>query len=158
MFDLSRLPSKLVVNKIAESNALNNRVLVRESLLYLFVHETSLCIPGPDNPEPIQCEDLDGVSLARVFKTMPKPWPDGLGTGGLCPYTFLIRKDKSATVEQMLPLFIRGAHAQKYNPVSISVAVVGHFNKEQVLDEQLNKLIQLCVALYPINKDRKSVV
>jgi hypothetical protein len=111
----------VIRNVIAECGARNNRLVSSPELIV--VHKTSLSAAGSDNPHPVTDEALDGVSLVRTFASRPLPPPDGLGTCGLAPYHLLVRSD--ATVEQMLPLSLSGAHARAFNAKSWAIAYVG---------------------------------
>jgi len=116
---------------------------------YLVLHQTSLARQGPDNPIPVPDEDLDGPKLARIFRENPKPRPDGLGTGGYCPYHILITAGGRA--EQLLPLSAVGAHAPGYNHQSVAVAVVGNFHDVTPSPSQMRALVRVCLDLVPLN-------
>lgn len=84
---------------------------------HLIVHHCSLRHHGPGNSNPIEDRDLTGPELAKRFLDK------GLGTGGRCPYHFLILSD--GRIDQLLPLDVRGAHTPGYNYRSIAISTVG---------------------------------
>jgi hypothetical protein len=148
--DLPARPTPFVVNRIAECRTVNKRngqVLPRTVLSHLVIHRTDLDTLDPRaNPDPVPNELLDGPALALRFNSV------GLGTGGLIPYHFLLRADALIwTLEQILPLSVRGAHAVGFNWRGIGVAAVGDFRKYPPPAGQYNKLVKLCALLIPIN-------
>ncbi len=140
----------LVINRTAECAATNKRKPDLLHLRYLVIHETSLARLGPDNPNPVPDNDLDGATLARIFRENDKPRPHGLGTGGWCPYHFLV--STTGRVEQLMALTCVGAHAVGYNSQSIAIALVGNFERDRVPGPQLRAASRVCAALVPINK------
>lgn len=139
----------LVSNRVAfchDANPANAKPLPRTQITHLVIHRTDLDKLDPEaNPYPIPNNLLDGVALASRFKHQ------GLGTAGCVPYHFLIRLNDAYTIEQMLPLSIRGAHAIGYNWRSIGVALVGDFTKYAPAPGQYDRLVSLVATLLPIN-------
>jgi hypothetical protein len=132
-----------VVNRVdvcGKANTRKNRVA---DLAYLVIHRISLAQKADGNPDPIPDAMLSAVDIAEIFSD-PK-----MGTGGLCPYHFLIRKD--GTVEQMLPLLTRGAHSIGYNSKSIAISVAGDYRKERATQEMIGRVAAVCAHLIPIN-------
>ena len=112
-----------VMNRIAECGN-SGALMPIGNVRAVVIHRTDLCTLTPDNPHPIPDAELDGPKLAAVFRAQP-----GLGTGCRVPYHCLIRTD--ATIEQLLPLGIAGAHCIGWNHRSLAVAVVGDFTRIQ---------------------------
>lgn len=139
-----------VVNKIAVCrtvNKNNGKVLPRSVLSHLVIHRTDLDTLDPvANPNPVPNELLDGQALAIRFANA------ALGTGGLIPYHFLFRADAPVwTIEQLLPLSVRGSHAVGFNWRGIGVAAVGDFRKYAPPAGMYEKLVKLTALLIPIN-------
>jgi hypothetical protein len=135
-------------------NANNNSKKDPANLAYLVIHKTSLALRDPEaNPFPIPNELLDGPSLAGRF-TNPK-----LGTGGLIPYEILVRGNEAAAAEQLLPLYIRGAHAIGYSWRSIAIAVVcqDELTNPDITPAQRDRLVKICTALVPLGQGLKIV-
>jgi hypothetical protein len=119
------------------------RVLPYGNVRKNVIHVTSLKLKGSDNPDPIPDERLTGPELTRIFATQWKFPPDGLGTGGRCPYHGIVLAD--GTAEQCLPLTVRGTHARSpWNDESWAWAVVceGHLPT----DAQYQKLVEIVAA------------
>lgn len=139
----------LVSNRVAschDANPTNSKPLPRNQITHLVIHRTDLDKLDPiANPYPIPNSLLDGVSLSSRFKN------PALGTGGCIPYHFLIRIDEAYTIEQMLPLTLRGAHAIGYNYRAVGIALVGDFTRYPPPMGQYNKLVSLVSTLLPIN-------
>jgi hypothetical protein len=149
--DLPSKPVPFVWNRIAECRTVNKRnvhVLPRPALSHLVIHRTDLDHLDPvANPNPVPNELLDGPALALRFNN------PGLGTGGAIPYHFLLRSDPGLwTLEQLLPLSVRGAHAVGFNWRGIGVAAVGDFRKYAPPAEQYDKLVKLVALLIPIQR------
>jgi hypothetical protein len=144
------ISGRRVTDRTAECAATNRLMPSLKHLRYLVIHETSLARQGPDNPHPVPDDQLDGMTLARIFRENPKPRPEGLGTGGWCPYHILI--SPGGRIEQLMPLRARGAHAVGYNSQSIGIALVGNFAKREPLVSQMRALVKVCAELVPINK------
>jgi hypothetical protein len=140
----------LILNRVAECAATNKRLGSLAHLRYVVVHHTSLSKPGPDNPAPVPDDDLDGPALARIFRDNPKPRPDGLGTGGWCPYHILI--GPLGRRELLMPLDAIGAHAPGYNRQSIAIAVIGDYNREKLSDPAMRALSRTCAEIVMINR------
>lgn len=134
-----------VVNRIDECLTGREKPLSYDRLTYVVIHRTSLARKGPDNPSPVPDSLLDGPALAKAFRDNWKDPPDGLGTGGRCPYHFLIRT--GGTCEQLLPLSVRGTHAVSYNPISLAVAVAGDFRFKEPSPAQWRSLTDVVAAL-----------
>lgn len=140
-----------VINRIAECRAVNKnngKILPHSVLSHLVIHRTDLDTLDPlTNPDPIANALLDGPALALRFNNK------GLGTGGLIPYHFLLRADAPTwTLEQLLPISIRGAHAVGFNWRGLGVAAVGDFRKYAPPAGQYAKLVQLTALLIVIQK------
>jgi len=141
----------LIVNRISDcrlANANNSTVLSYFALTHLVIHRTDLDTLDPvANPHPVTNDNLDGPALAGRFAD------PALGTGKLIPYHFLLRADTPHwTLEQILPLSLRGAHAIGYNYRSIGIAAVGDFRRYAPPLDQYAKLVKLVAALVVINK------
>lgn len=139
-----------VVDRTAEcraANPNNTAILLRLAISHLVVHRTDLDTLDPEaNPDPVPNDQLDGPALALRFAN-PR-----LGTAGRIPYHFLLRADEPTwTLEQMLPLSARGAHAIGYNWRAIGVAAVGDFRRYPPQPGAYDKLVRLCGLLIPIN-------
>lgn len=126
-----------VNNRISECRAANRKILNIDKVRYLIWHRILL------NDILLSCGDTDAVSIARAFTNKD------LGTDGKCPYHIVVLED--GTMEQMLPLTIRGAHARALNGCSWGVAAVGDFRKEPPKPIQMRSIRWLTRALYPIN-------
>jgi hypothetical protein len=138
-------------NRIAESciasDIAEGRRIAPGAVRWVVVHRTSLSRRGPDNPNPIADQDLDGPGLTNRFRLSPAAPPNGLGTGGRPPYHLLVRTD--AVVEQVLPLEVRGAHAVGINAESWAVAIAG--DGRPCSAEQLRTAAALCALLVPVS-------
>jgi hypothetical protein len=86
---------------------------------------------------------LDAIAIAFRFGNPASP------TAGALPYHLLILKDGS--VEQMLPLYTRGAHAIKANPFTIGLAVA-NAEGDPLTDAQKVALPFVFAALIPLNQ------
>jgi hypothetical protein len=106
---------------------LQPKLITPGSLRLVALHRISLSTyHKKQNPDPIPDDMLTGEELEIRFRNK------ALGTGGRVGYSILIRTD--ATVEQMLPLLVRGAHAKNHNWCSWSVAVVGNYDEREMPD------------------------
>ncbi len=132
-----------VINRIAECPSANRHTLYPEDLRYLMIHRQSLARQTDANPIPIPDDELDGPMLTGKFSAVV------FRTGGLTPYPVLILAD--GTIEQLLPLSIRGAHARIYNRISLAVGVVGNTDERPMTDKQYESLVWVCQRLTPIN-------
>ena len=128
-----------------QHNANNKKVLPTAAVTHIVIHRTDLCVFDPvANPHPVPNALLDGPALAERFCNV------ALGCGGCIPYHFLIRVNAPTwTVEQLLPLSIRGAHAIGYNYRSWGIAVLGDFRRAAPPVGQYDALVQLVALLLP---------
>lgn len=134
----------MIVNRIPECLFdSERRPLDIDRIRYLVVHRIDLHRKGSDNPHPIPDAELDGPWLTAWHRTQP--------TIGRCAYHFLIKTD--GTIEQLLPLSQRGAHAIGLNGRSIAVALVGDFREITPRTEQLAALLTLGNALLPLCRE-----
>lgn len=140
----------MILDRTAECAATNKRLVGLGHLRYVVIHHTSLSHGGRDNPHPIADADLDGPALAKTFRERPDMPPDGLGTGGWCPYHVLI--SPTGRRELLMPLSTAGAHAVGYNHKSIGVALIGDFAKHPPPLPQLRAAAKTCAELVIINK------
>ena len=124
----------MIRNRIPDCYDGRGRELLRPSLIV--VHHCSLSHRAKGNPDPIADDLLTGVELAKRFAD------PGLGTGGRVPYHFLILR--SGSVDQLLPLDVRGSHAKGYNNASIAVCYVGESGPTKA---QLVALEKVCAGL-----------
>jgi len=107
---------------------------------YIVIHRVSLANYDKDqNPDPISDELLNAKEVALRFKNK------ALGTLGYTPYHILIKQN--GTIEQMLPLSVRGAHSKGYNWCSWAVAVVGNTDQNEIKDAQYHPLVLVCKYL-----------
>ena len=136
-----------VVNRIIACRNTNCKILPYAALKFVILHRTDLCtLDLQANPHPIENGLLDGPELAERFKNR------NLGTAGLTPYHFLIRaNDPDFTIEQLIPITLRGAHAIGYNWRSLAVACVGDFRTNYIPHKMWNSLCELLALLIPIN-------
>ena len=143
----------IVSNRVSECRNKNKKVLPRAAVRYLVIHRTDLNTFDPfTNPRPVPDDKLDGPALAKRFQDAPAAHPAGLGTGGLTPYHFLIRANAPLyTVEQILPLTLRGAHTIGFNWQSWGIALVGDFRKASPPPTQYVNLVSLVAMLLPTN-------
>jgi hypothetical protein len=139
----------MIKNQLASCYDGHGKPMQWSDIQFLVVHRTDLAQLGPDNPNPIPDEQLNGPELCQRFHDAPLQAPRGLGTGGRPPYHFLVCHD--GHVEQCLPLYVRGAHAVGYNWRSIAVAVVGRCDRTELRPGQWSALVDLCLKLAPIN-------
>jgi len=124
----------------------NGYKLAPANVTTVVIHRLSLAFKAEENPYPISDDQLDGPAVANTFKNKK------MGTGGRCPYHFLIRKDLDATVEQMLPLGIMGTHAlSKWNQQSFAVAMAGNTDTRECNKKQYDRLVELCRVLCWVN-------
>jgi hypothetical protein len=137
-----------VTNRLAECAATNQLLADLKPKRFLVIHQTSLARKGQDNPLPVPDDQLDGMTLARIFRENPKPPPDGLGTGGWCPYTILI--SPGGRIEQLMPLRAVCAGAIGYNRSGINIALVGDFAEKPPGVSQMRALVKVCAELVPI--------
>lgn len=108
------------------------------------VHRIDFEEKGTDNPDPVPNELLDGPALLKRITPILK-------TGRA--YHALIRADENGTVEQLIPLSRRGAHAYQHNYEAIGVAVVGDFRKSPMPPEQHASLMWVCAGLGLLNSE-----
>lgn len=107
-----------LANRISDGRPANARSLA--ALTHLVVHYTGLSqYERGCNEHPIPDAELDAVKLTEAFCR------GGMRhvTGGASPYHVLVRLD--GTVEQALPLRVRGAHVPGFNYCSLAIAYVG---------------------------------
>ena len=108
----------------------NNKTNKLENILYIVAHRISLDSPElktymvPDNR-------LRAFHIVYTFVDCEILKPI---TGGSIPYHVLLKPDGS--VEQIMPLSEKGAHARGYNNKSIGLAVVGHLDDRMATPEQ----------------------
>jgi hypothetical protein len=86
-----------------------------------------------------------GAQIAASFRDTSK-FAAGSYTGGEMPYSFVIRTN--GIIDQCLRLTDTGPHAKRWNSSSVSIALIGDFNKHEPTNEQVCSLIELCVPLY----------
>lgn len=108
-------------------------------------HRLSLANKTEGNPNPVDDRILNGFHVIEAFRNPL------MGTGGRPPYHLLIKQDALATVDQMLPLAIKGAHASGVNWCSIAVAVAGNTDERAILPQQYQRLIGINRLLAPLN-------
>jgi len=136
-----------IINKTKECGANPNRLLLRKNITHLFIHRISLANYDPANPNPVKDEFLDGVGLADRFKAT-----EALGTAKQVPYHFLATKNNPTySIEQLIPLSIKGCHAGDWNWRSIAVAVCGDFRRNPPANPQYENLINLISLIAPMN-------
>ena len=129
-----------VTQRCATSNKRNNNP---GALSLLVVHRISLShYCRRQNENPINDYDLNGIELADRFLNLE------LGTGGITPYHLLVKQN--GDVDQMLPLYRRGAHAIGVNWKSIGVAIVYERGTE-LLAQQKQALLYVFAGLIPLN-------
>lgn len=90
---------------------------------------------------PIPDDQLTGEGLIKAFRNRD------LGTGGRTPYHALITHQ--ASVEQLLRLSQRGAHATGFNYRSIAIAVAGNTDERPLAPGQQEKIVETVASLIP---------
>ena len=106
---------------------------------WIVLHRISLARETVANPHPVGDLDLDGPALAGRFRNT------GLGTGGRCPYHFLVRR--GGDIDQMLSLSQRGAHDKNYNGRSVAIACAGDMREDALTGLQHAALVELLTRL-----------
>lgn len=104
---------------------------------HVVVHRTSLRNLGVAD---VACDAETWAKYAKTHRAKLK-------TGGKSPYHFLILLD--GTIEQALPLGVRGNHAAGYNAESWAAALVGDFRMHPPRPVQWRALVRLCSVLVP---------
>jgi hypothetical protein len=132
--------------------ALDRRVLPDlklEHIQFLVIHRLSLAREAKGNPSPVPDDVLAGANVVDAFGDR------GLGTGGATPYHALIRRN--GTLDQMLRLSTRGAHAtdvraepEWYNWRSVAVAIAGNTDESPPTQGQTDTLIRVVSELLPL--------
>lgn len=140
----------VITDKTEECTTGKEQPLAWERLTYIVIHRVSLARKTKSNPDPIPDAMLDGPELAKVFRDR------GLGTGGKPPYHFLVCQ--GGTIDQLLPITKRGAHAIGYNAMSVAVAVVGDFRHKTPAPAQEQAIVELCAALVPVKRNGLLIV
>lgn len=122
------------------------RALRIDAIETVVVHRLSLARDVPQNPRVVDDSRLDGECIADGFIGHKQ-----MGTGGEVPYHVLVRQD--ATVEQLLPLIQRGAHAIGYNARSWAVAVAGNWDETAMPTHICEAMIDVVatLAVLPMN-------
>jgi len=108
------------------------------------IHRISLSQKREDNPDPIPDADLDAPELVNRFSG---DYPLAEITGGRPPYHVIVRANATATVEQAIPLLVKGAHCGGWNWKSWGVAVVGDFRERPPTHAQWENLRKVCALL-----------
>lgn len=140
----------VIVDKTQDCVTGKEQPLAYDRLTYIVIHRISLARRAKGNLDPIPDSLLDAPALAQRFRDRD------LGTGGKPPYHFLVRQ--GGTIEQLLPLSLRGAHAVGYNNMSVGVAVVGDFRHQEPQVAQLTSLEALCAAMVPVKRNGLLIV
>jgi len=114
------------------------------NLTHEIVHRLSLTRETIANPNPVlDCNLTSEDIVVRFGNTL-------MGTGGRTPYHIHIFGD--GRIEQVLPLTIRGAHANGYNWRSVAVALIGNTDERACSLAQYDALIWVSRALRGLNK------
>lgn len=135
----------VITDRTAECYDGEGRILKPWHLKYIIVHRISLSQRTEANPKPIPDKELNAVEIADRFKHPLMP------TRGRPPYHAVVLQDRDATVEQMLPLSIKGAHALRHNWCSLAVAIVGNTDERPASKQQYEALRDICRVWAPIN-------
>jgi len=128
-------------------------LLQQGSLVYIVVHRLSLARKTKENPRPVPDHELRGEHVVRAFRNRD------MGTGQRTPYHALVCQDEAGTVEQLIPLSCRGAHAgdnrplnnrEGYNWRSLAVAVAGNADERNPTPPQYSSLARVCSEWLPL--------